>query len=129
MSHDCPTEYPEGFYNLYVSLVLSIFYYACRNLKELRHLVSKINVIKALIVGRITLNVPINRPDICVFPEELIEIMSRDCPTEYPEGFYNLYVSLVLSIFYYACRNLKELQHLVSKINVMKSLNSGKNTF
>ena len=63
------------------------------------------------------------------FLEELIEIMSGDCPTEYPEGFYNVYVSLVLSIFYYACRNLKELRHLVSNINVIKSLNSGKNRF
>ncbi|XP_053377322.1 origin recognition complex subunit 5-like isoform X2 [Mercenaria mercenaria] len=46
--------------------------------------------------------------------EELVQIICQDCPPEYPEGFYNMYVNLVLSIFHYACRNLKELRHLVS---------------
>lgn len=59
-----------------------------------------------------------SEPFVIHFPDyskgELVQIMSEDCPSEYPADFYNLYVNLVLSIFYYACRNLKELRHLVS---------------
>ena len=40
------------------------------------------------------------------FLEKLIEIMSSDCPTEYPEGFYNLYVSLVLINYYLFSREV-----------------------
>ncbi|XP_060574929.1 origin recognition complex subunit 5-like, partial [Ruditapes philippinarum] len=53
----------------------------------------------------------INFPDYS--KEELVEILCLDCPEDYPIGFYNMYVNLVLSIFHYACTNLKELKHLV----------------
>ncbi|XP_060574504.1 origin recognition complex subunit 5-like [Ruditapes philippinarum] len=53
----------------------------------------------------------INFPDYS--KEELVEILCLDCPEEYPIGFYNMYANLVLSIFHYACTNLKELKHLV----------------
>ncbi|XP_052779192.1 origin recognition complex subunit 5-like [Mya arenaria] len=45
--------------------------------------------------------------------DELVQIICSEVPEGYPEGFYNMYVNLVLSIFHYACRNLKELKHLV----------------
>lgn len=62
--------------------------------------------------------------------DELVHIICQDRPAEYPEGFYNIYVNLVLSIFHYACRNLKELRHLVS-LNFKKyvhPINSGEAT-
>lgn len=36
---DCPYEYSKEFYRNYLNLLLSIFYHACRNLSEIRHLV------------------------------------------------------------------------------------------
>lgn len=57
-------------------------------------------------------------PMVVHFPDyskdELVRILCSDCPSDYPEGFYNMYVNLVLSVFHYACRNLKELKHLVN---------------
>ena len=55
-----------------------------------------------------------HKPSCFSSTEELVTILSTDCPAEYPEGFYNMYVNLVLSIFHYACRNLTELKYLVS---------------
>ena len=45
---------------------------------------------------------------------ELIEIMSQDCPDGYTNDFYGTYCRLVVSVFYLACRDLSELRHLVS---------------
>ncbi|XP_013394402.1 origin recognition complex subunit 5 [Lingula anatina] len=44
--------------------------------------------------------------------EELLEIMALDSPEDYPVTFYKSYITLVLSVFYLACRNLAELRHL-----------------
>ena len=53
------------------------------------------------------------------FPEyskqELLQIMSRDCPPEQLRGFYTAYCQLLLSVFYAVCRDLNELRHLVGK--------------
>lgn len=35
---DCPPEYSKEFYASYVSLFLSVFFYVCRDLNEIRHL-------------------------------------------------------------------------------------------
>jgi hypothetical protein len=37
---DCPSGVTTDFYRSYVGLILSVFYHVCRNLCELRHLVS-----------------------------------------------------------------------------------------
>ena len=34
-----------------------------------------------------------------IFTDDLVQIICQDCPADYPEGFYNMYVNLVLSIF------------------------------
>ena len=39
MSLDCPAGYNEAFYATYCQLVISVFYLACRDLNELRHMV------------------------------------------------------------------------------------------
>ena len=42
MSRDCPIDQPKEFYAAYCQLLLSVFYSVCRDLNELRHLVSQI---------------------------------------------------------------------------------------
>eukprot|EP00058_Branchiostoma_floridae_P011778 XP_002597266.1 hypothetical protein BRAFLDRAFT_260887 [Branchiostoma floridae] len=44
--------------------------------------------------------------------DELLEILSSDCPTGYTKDFYMSYINIVLSVFYMACRNLNEIRHL-----------------
>ena len=44
--------------------------------------------------------------------DELLEIMTLDCPQEYPVDFYRNYLNLLLSVFHIACRSLNELRHL-----------------
>ena len=39
--------------------------------------------------------------------------MLLDCPDDC-EAAYSNYISLFLSVFYYVCRDLKELRHMVS---------------
>ena len=45
--------------------------------------------------------------------EELLEIMSLDTPEEYTVGFYKNYLNVLLGVFHFACRSLRELRHLV----------------
>ncbi|XP_071551876.1 origin recognition complex subunit 5 [Panulirus ornatus] len=56
-------------------------------------------------------------PIILHFPQytkdELIEILLKLRPTSYSEEFYRNYVSLVLSVFYLATKDLPELKHQV----------------
>ncbi|XP_064605103.1 origin recognition complex subunit 5-like [Liolophura sinensis] len=56
------------------------------------------------------------KPFIIHFPDyskdDLTEILCMDCPAEYEVQFYFSYIQLVLSIFYQACRDLRELRHL-----------------
>ena len=40
MAKDCPPSYPVEFYKAYCQLLTSVFYSVCRDLNELRHLVS-----------------------------------------------------------------------------------------
>ena len=40
MAKDCPLSYPMEFYKAYCQLLTSVFYSVCRDLNELRHLVS-----------------------------------------------------------------------------------------
>ena len=40
MAKDCPSSYPVEFYKAYCQLFMSVFYSVCRDLNELRHLVS-----------------------------------------------------------------------------------------
>ena len=60
----------------------------------------------------------VREPYLLHFPDysksELLEIMSLDAPEEYAHEFYTGYCQLLLSVFYNACRNLRELRHLVS---------------
>ena len=42
MAKDCPSSYPVEFYKAYCQLFASVFYSVCRDLNELRHLVSMI---------------------------------------------------------------------------------------
>ncbi|XP_050414191.1 origin recognition complex subunit 5 isoform X2 [Patella vulgata] len=55
-------------------------------------------------------------PYILHFPDytkdNMVEIMSLDCPTDFEVDFYSNYTNLVLSIFHIVCRDLKELRHL-----------------
>lgn len=41
LSHDHPPEYSADFYAAYINILLGVFYTVCRDLKELRHLVSE----------------------------------------------------------------------------------------
>ncbi|KAL9961950.1 hypothetical protein ACROYT_G030994 [Oculina patagonica] len=43
---------------------------------------------------------------------ELLQIMARDCPSEYPVEFFKAYCQLLMSVFYSVCRDLNELRHL-----------------
>ena len=43
MVRDCPGSYPEEFFKAYCQLLMSVFYSVCKDLNELRHLVSGIN--------------------------------------------------------------------------------------
>ncbi|XP_071960381.1 origin recognition complex subunit 5-like [Antedon mediterranea] len=38
ISHDCPPGYSADFYSSYANLLMSVFYIACRDLNEIRHL-------------------------------------------------------------------------------------------
>jgi len=49
--------------------------------------------------------------------KELVRIMSLDCPPGIDEKVYTSYCQLVISVFYLACRDLHELQHLVCTSN------------
>ena len=40
MVRDCPASYPEEFFKAYCQLLMSVFYSVCKDLNELRHLVS-----------------------------------------------------------------------------------------
>lgn len=40
MARDCPATYPEEFFRAYCQLLMSVFYSVCKDLNELRHLVS-----------------------------------------------------------------------------------------
>ena len=42
MAKDCPSPYPVEFFKAYCQLLMSVFYSVCRDLNELRHLVSRI---------------------------------------------------------------------------------------
>lgn len=44
--------------------------------------------------------------------DELRQIMLLDCPEGQSEAVYSNYVSLVLSVFYHVCRDLRELRHM-----------------
>ena len=41
MARDCPSSYPVEFFKAYCQLLMSVFYSVCRDLNELRHLVSE----------------------------------------------------------------------------------------
>ena len=41
MVRDCPSSYPVEFFKAYCQLLMSVFYSVCRDLNELRHLVSE----------------------------------------------------------------------------------------
>lgn len=58
------------------------------------------------------LPIPIHFPDYS--KDDLIIIMSLDCPRGYKEEFYKRYCSVVVGVFYSACRDTAELRHLVS---------------
>ncbi|XP_076045047.1 origin recognition complex subunit 5 [Oratosquilla oratoria] len=45
--------------------------------------------------------------------DELVQIFMLECPAEHSEAFYHNYVSLLLSVFYLATKNLQELRHLI----------------
>ena len=53
-----------------------------------------------------------------IFPDELLEIMSSDTPEGYTVGFYRNYLNVLLSVFHFACRSLRELRHLVCITNI-----------
>lgn len=42
MARDCPASYPLEFFKAYCQLLMSVFYSVCKDLNELRHLVSDI---------------------------------------------------------------------------------------
>ena len=46
MAKDCPSSYPVEFYKAYCQLFTSVFYSVCRDLNELRHLVSMISILR-----------------------------------------------------------------------------------
>ena len=54
-----------------------------------------------------------------IFPDELLEIMSSDTPEGYTVGFYRNYLNVLLSVFHFACRSLRELRHLVCITNIL----------
>lgn len=45
--------------------------------------------------------------------DELIKILCTLRPTDTDETFYSDYISAVLGVFFTACRDLRELRHLV----------------
>uniref|UniRef100_K1PQ70 Origin recognition complex subunit 5 n=1 Tax=Magallana gigas TaxID=29159 RepID=K1PQ70_MAGGI len=69
-------------------------------------------------------------PFIVQFPDynkdELLRILVRSAPEGYSAEFYQMYLSLVLSVFHIVCRNLSELQHLAA-INFRKYIEPIKN--
>ncbi|CAH1783899.1 unnamed protein product [Owenia fusiformis] len=62
-------------------------------------------------------------PYILHFPDytkdQILKILQLDVPSNYSEDFYGNYLSLSLSVFYTACRDLTELRHL-AKLNFKK---------
>ena len=50
MMLDCPADHPKEFYTAYCQLLLSVFYSVCRDLNELRHMVSEITYCTLLII-------------------------------------------------------------------------------
>ena len=50
MSLDCPKGYTKDFYGSYCRLLISVFHLVCRDLNELRHLVSVLNFFYSNIV-------------------------------------------------------------------------------
>ncbi|XP_056001217.1 origin recognition complex subunit 5-like [Ostrea edulis] len=69
-------------------------------------------------------------PYVVHFPDynkdELLRILMRSAPAEFSEDLYQMYLSLVLSVFHIVCRNLSELQHLAA-INFKKYIEPIKN--
>ena len=45
---------------------------------------------------------------------ELLQIISKECPSGCPLEFFAAYCQLLMSVFHSVCRDLRELQHLVS---------------
>ncbi|KAI0224433.1 Origin recognition complex subunit 5 [Lamellibrachia satsuma] len=58
----------------------------------------------------------VREPYVIHFPDytadELLEIMSLDCPADFSYHCYAGYIKLLLSVFHSVCRNLSELRHL-----------------
>lgn len=63
-------------------------------------------------------NTGICEPYTVFFPDytkdDIFEILCIDCPAEYSREFYASYINLLLSVFFYVCRDLKEIRHLAS---------------
>lgn len=51
--------------------------------------------------------------------DEIIEILSNDCPDGYSKTFYEGYINVILKTFFTVTRNLRELRHL-AEINFEK---------
>ncbi|XP_014770006.1 origin recognition complex subunit 5 isoform X1 [Octopus bimaculoides] len=99
-------------------------------LQELTNLNISVILLTEIVWEKFRCNTGTYEPYIIHFPdysrEEILEIMSLDHPKEYPKELYDTYINLVLSVFYYVCRDLKELRHLAS-INLEKFLEPLKN--
>ena len=51
--------------------------------------------------------------------DELLKILSLDCPENYETVFYRQYLSLLFSVFHFVCRDIRELAHL-ARLNFPK---------
>lgn len=60
------------------------------------------------------------RDSVC-FAGELHEILSRDKHPSYSAEFYSSYITILLGVFYSVCRDLRELRHLVSSLDLPQS--------
>ncbi|GAB6029105.1 Origin recognition complex subunit 5 [Chamberlinius hualienensis] len=75
--------------------------------------ISGVNPEKLCSLTSITEILPIYFPEYS--KDELVRILTKECPKNYTEQFYSNFIKLVLSVFFPVCRNLREIRHIVRK--------------
>ncbi|XP_076353496.1 origin recognition complex subunit 5 [Tachypleus tridentatus] len=89
---------------------------ALMRLQELSELDLSVILISEIIWEKFRCGIGLCEPLQLHFPqynrEEVLEILSLDCPPGYSEEFYTAYLRVVLSVFYLVTRNLRELKYL-----------------
>nr|XP_002740279.1 PREDICTED: origin recognition complex subunit 5-like [Saccoglossus kowalevskii] len=89
---------------------------ALLRLQELSNCNICVILISEIVLEKFRTGTGFHEPFVLHFPDyskdEMLEIISHDCPSDYSPSFYISYVNLLMSIFYMVCRDLNELRHL-----------------